>query len=87
MHIELSEPSGLVKVKDLGEGDYFWRNDELYFVCTLTAEINNMLDAANEARVLIACVHDESLTLVGTDIEVLSETRNLSMVIDKVKQG
>lgn len=87
MHTELSEPSALVKVKDLGDGDYFWYNEELYFVCSSPTEIHNMLHAANEVRILVACLHDESLSLIGTDIEVLPETRNLTIVMDKVKQG
>ena len=84
MEVQLKEPDLEEAVSELGEGDYFWYNEELYI--RPVVEITNTHFPGIDDVIIIFCITDESLTMISPEIKVIPETRDLIITVQKEKK-
>ena len=84
MKVQLEILETCIKIQELAEGDYFWYSDELYIRPII--DITNTHFPGIEDVILVFCISDESLMMMSPVIKVIPETRDLTIIIDKIQQ-
>ena len=88
MYISIQEPETLTLIENIKEGEYFWWDEELYLKPIFTTDLLELIkqDKIGD-RVIVVGNDDDCISLMNFGTEVLVETRNLCVSLDKTKQG
>ena len=88
MYVSVEEPKTLILIEDIAEGEYFWWEDELHLKPIFTSDFLELIKQDKMGdRVIIVGIDDDCISLMNFGTNVLRETRNICIGMDKVKQG